>query len=74
MLTYRCATHGAVATVDPQARRVRLEPPTPTPGLKHFPQCALALLAARAMDDPEAPVGQHGPASRSQCAITREGA
>lgn len=77
-LTYRCSGHGTTATVDTEARRVHLELPPPVPGNRHFPQCALALTAHRALDDPDAPLGEFGPrtggAHPRQCVITREGA
>jgi len=60
ILRYHCALHQTTATVDPATRTVRLRWP-PLGLTSRVEQCALCQVAHRALEDPEAPVGPHGP-------------
>jgi hypothetical protein len=75
-LRYRCQLHGTTAEVEVGERSVRITPRPPNPGLRHFPQCDLALVAAMAFDDPDAPLAARGPVDprthAPRCRIERE--
>jgi len=64
-MRYQCQTHQVIADVDPARRAVRLILPPATPqgaaALQGAGACRLGLLAHTACEDPQAPVGPHGP-------------